>query len=370
MKILMQARVNLYTAPGGDTIQILKTREHLERMGIQCDVSVTPVQDYGPYDLIHLFNYTRIQETYWFAREAKKWGKFVVLSTVYWDNEETERMADLGWRKYLTKRLNLDQIERLKGTWRLVGERQLNRANLNLVMKGFLRLQKEAIQYIDHFLPNSEGEMALFQTRFGQKATLPYTVVPNGVDPELLFEGPGNWDSDLKDCVICVARIDGRKNQLNLAKALRGSSFPLVFVGQPAPNHASYMEKLRDECGPSCYFLGQLPNKEVYRLYGIAKVHCLPSWYETPGLASLEAAAVGCNIVITDRGSTREYFGDYAYYCEPDSVESIREAVFRAYHAPKNEALKRHVLGNFTWAKAAEKTAVAYERVITRARAS
>lgn len=364
MKVLMQARVNLFTAPGGDTVQILKTREHLERLGISCDLSVAPVQDDGPYDIVHLFNYTRIQETYWFAREAKRAGKPVVLSTVYWDNEETERKADLGWRKKLTGKLSIDQIERLKGLWRLVGERQWNKANLNLVRKGFLGLQKEAIGYIDHFLPNSEGEMSLFQSKFGQQKVLPYTVVPNGIDPDMSFDGSPNPYTEYEKCVLCVGRIDGRKNQVNLAKALKGSPFPLVFVGQPAPNHSSYMKKLRDEAGPHCHFLGQLPNREVYRLYGSARVHCLPSWYETPGLASLEAAAAGCNIVVTDRGSTREYFGEYAYYCEPDSVESIRDAVFRAYDAPKSEELKRHVVRNFTWAKAAEKTAEAYERVV------
>lgn len=363
----MQARVNLFTAPGGDTVQIQNTAGFLERMGISCDVSTSTVRDYKPYDLVHLFNYTRIQETYWFAREAKKRNKPVVLSTVYWDNEETERMADLGWRKHLTRYLSLDQIERLKGFWRLIAEGQVNKASLDLVIKGFVRLQMETVKYIDHFLPNSEGEMALFQSKFGFGTDLPYSVVPNGVDPERLESADcTQYDGAFSECVLCVGRIDGRKNQLGIVRALRGSSFPVVFAGQPAPNHSTYMEKIRREAGSSCFFLGQVPNKEVYRLYKLAKVHCLPSWYETPGLASLEAAASGCNIVITNRGSTREYFGEYAYYCEPSSIESIREAVFRAYNTPRNELLKKHILNNFTWEIAAGKTAEAYGHVMNQ----
>ena len=364
MKVLMQARINLFTASGGDTIQILKTSEYLERIGIACDISTASVRDYTSYDIIHLFNYTRIQETSWFAREAKKRGKPVVLSTVYWDNEETERMADLGWRKYLTRFLSLDQIERLKGLWRVIAERQVNKASLNLIIKGFSRLQVETIKYIDYYLPNSEGEMGLFQEKFCHQTILPYSVVPNGVDPKNQLDEPADQGSAFADCVLCVGRIDGRKNQLNLARALKGSSFPVVFVGQAAPNHSSYMEKVRRESGPDCHFLGQVSNNEVHRLYRLARVHCLPSWYETPGLASLEAAAAGCNIVVTDRGSTRVYFGDLAYYCEPDSVESIREAVDRAYNAPRNERLQRHVLENYTWEKAARKTAEAYHYVL------
>jgi len=364
MKVLIQARVNLFKAPGGDTVQIQKTAAFLERLGISCDVLTSSIRDYSPYDIVHLFNYTRIQETALFARQAKKSNMPVVLSTVYWDNEETERLAELGWRKYINKYLNIDQIERLKGLWRLVVERQVNMASLNLVMKGFIQLQMDTIGYIDYYLPNSEGEMALFQAKFGKRSRLPYSVIPNGIDPEIRHHDPVNHDRTFVDCVLCVGRIDGRKNQLNLVRALKGSSFKLVFVGQPGPNHSSYMEKVRKESGPNCYFLGQLPNEKVYQLCRLAKVHCLPSWYETPGLASLEAAATGCNIVITDRGSTKEYFGDFAYYCEPDSLDSIKDAVDIAYNSPKNDRLQKHVLENFTWEKAALKTAEAYEHVL------
>jgi len=38
------------------------------------------------------------------------------------------------------------------------------------------------------------------------------------------------------------------------------------------------------------------------------QVHMLPSWFETTGLSSIEAAVMHCNIVITDKGDTREYF--------------------------------------------------------------
>ena len=44
--------------------------------------------------------------------------------------------------------------------------------------------------------------------------------------------------------------------------------------------------------------------------YAAARVFALPSWFETPGLAALEAALAGCAVVITPYGSTREYFGD------------------------------------------------------------
>jgi len=62
---------------------------------------------------------------------------------------------------------------------------------------------------------------------------------------------------------------------------------------------------------------------------------------------------MGCNLVITDRGDTKEYFGNYAYYCEPDSIGSIRKAIIKACESPINPKLKEHILKNFTWKKTA-----------------
>ena len=46
--------------------------------------------------------------------------------------------------------------------------------------------------------------------------------------------------------------------------------------------------------------------------YAAARVFALPSWFETPGLAALEAALAGARWSITPFGCTREYFGDHA----------------------------------------------------------
>ena len=70
---------------------------------------------------------------------------------------------------------------------------------------------------------------------------------------------------------------------------------------------------------------------ELAPLYRASKVHALPSWSETTGLVSLEAALCGCNIVTTDRGYTRDYFGDMAWYCDPYDNRSIRRAVEAAH---------------------------------------
>ena len=92
-------------------------------------------------------------------------------------------------------------------------------------------------------------------------------------------------------------------------------------------------------------------------------MHVLPSWFETTGLSSLESAASGCNIVITDKGDTAEYFGQYAYYCDPASADSILEAVTKAAAAPVNKALSELITSKYTWQQAARQTAASYETI-------
>jgi glycosyltransferase involved in cell wall biosynthesis len=81
---------------------------------------------------------------------------------------------------------------------------------------------------------------------------------------------------------------------------------------------------------------------------------------ETPGLSSLEAAVMDCNIVATKKGDTYDYFEDYAYYCEPDDVKSITNAIDKAYNAPINPKLKEKILAKYIWEKTAEETIKAY----------
>jgi glycosyltransferase involved in cell wall biosynthesis len=103
------------------------------------------------------------------------------------------------------------------------------------------------------------------------------------------------------------------------------------------------------------------------RYYREAKVHVLPSWFETCGLSSLEAGAMGCNVVVADKGFTREYFGENAFYCDPGNVESIYNAVHEAATSPSQEALQASVLKNYTWQQAARQTLEAYQSVLAGA---
>src|SRR4051812_27680483 len=103
-----------------------------------------------------------------------------------------------------------------------------------------------------------------------------------------------------------------------------------------------------------------------------ATVHALPSFAEGSALASMEAAAAGCPVVVSDRSSEFEYYGDLAVYCNPLDPASIRAAVERAMTLRADDparlaALSEHVAGH-TWDACARATLSAYERTIAAAR--
>jgi len=124
----------------------------------------------------------------------------------------------------------------------------------------------------------------------------------------------------------------------------------------------AYYEQCRAEAGPNITMGDWLGQEELFTAYVNAKLHILPSWFETTGLSSLEAAVMGCNIVVTDKGDTRDYFKDDAWYCEPDDITSIKTAVDVAFNAPYNEMFRKRILEQYTWRRAGEETLTAYKK--------
>jgi glycosyltransferase involved in cell wall biosynthesis len=363
---MMQSRSTLFTNPGGDTIQMLKTAEALRERGCTVSISTELEPDLASYDIVHLFNLTRPQEVYPQARNARRQGRRIVLSPIYVSYREYEQCARSGLLSLVTRHLEPQRIEYLKIMARAVRNLEINRGTLQLMLKGFSSLQRRIIGMSSVMLPNSESEMRRVLSEVKGVRSKNYVVVPNAVDRNVFSA----TNDDLKggvgrcrDSVLCVARIDGVKNQLNLVRAMKGLPWQLLLIGKPA-NHRAYFRQIQKEAGANVKLLGGIDHDSLADYYRTARVHVLASWMETTGLSSLEAGVMGCNLVITDKGDTRDYFGDYAFYCEPDSVESIRAAIVKAYDSPFDPGLKRHIHDNCTWDKAAEKTLEGYRMAL------
>jgi glycosyltransferase involved in cell wall biosynthesis len=356
MKVAFISRSTLYSAPGGDTVQIEQTARELIAIGVDTDILLSNQNiPYKNYSLLHFFNIIRPADI---LRHCKKANKPFVVSTILCSYAEYDKNHRKGMH-LLFSHLPGDSIEYLKtiGRW-LLGRDHL--ASLSYTWKGQRNSILEILRKANMILPNSESEYQRIQQSYFSEAN--YRVIPNGVNPALF-----NADEAIKkdgNLVICAARIEGIKNQLSLIRALNNTRFRLLIIGAPAPNQPDYYNECRKIAAGNVIFVDHVPQEKLVKYYAEAKVHVLPSWFETTGLSSIEAAAMGCNIVITDKGDTREYFGDEAFYCDPSDPKSILAAVEKASTAGPTEKLYRKIMDKYTWRQAAKQTFKAYQSAL------
>jgi glycosyltransferase involved in cell wall biosynthesis len=358
VRILFISRATLFTDRGGDTIQILNTARYLEELGVKVTIRLCNEKiDYSSADLIHFFNIIRPADI---LKHISKSGKPYVVSTVYVDYSEYERKVRKGVAGVLFKILPSDLIEYLKVIARVFTSRE------KIISPSYLFIgQKNAIKKIIHgasmLLPNSNSEYSRIKEKY--RIEKEYRVIPNAIDAAL-FARDTEPTSRNNNLVICVGRIEGRKNQLNLVKALNGSRFQLLIIGSASPNQKKYSQECKKIAGSNVSFIDAIAQEKLIGYYKIAKVHVLPSWFETTGLSTLEAAAMGCNVVITEKGDTREYFENLAYYCDPDSTVSIFNAVKRAAENDVDKRLQQKIFSAYTWRTTAKLTLRAYNDIL------
>lgn len=359
MKIAFITRSTLYTVKGGDTFQIVNTASELNRLGVMVDIKLTnePV-DYNQYDLLHFFNIVRPADI---VRHIEKSNKPFVVSPNLVNYHEYDQLYRKGIAGHLFRFLSKNSIEYIKTIARwLQGNDAL--ATTSYLWKGHKQSIKEILQKAALILPNSTLE---YEQLAEYNSRLPlYTVIPNGIDP-VLFSSHASTPKD-PSLILCVARIEGIKNQLNLIKALNNTEYRLIIIGAPAPNQLSYYYECRKLAAGNISFINHLPQEALVPWYQKASVHILPSWFETCGLSTLEAAAMDCKVVITEKGYTREYFENEAEYCDPGSPQSILQAVEKAAIKTGSEKLRKKIFNHYTWQQAAFRTADAYKQVLSQ----
>lgn len=350
-------RASLFTVPGGDTVQVTQTAKWLEKLDVKVDIRLTgtPI-DYSAYDLFHFFNLNRPADI---IAHLPKIRKPLFISPILVDYSEYDKQYRRGVSGMILRKFPQPANEYIKtiSRWIKGNDRLPPR---NYIWNGHSESILKILQRTTALLPNAESEKKELVKKFN--VSTPSFVIPNGID-HTIFKRGSNGTRDSK-MVLCVARIEGIKNQFNLIQAMNGTSFTLYCIGSYAPNQFSYYKACRELAGENIIFKDRMPQEELVTFYQKAKVHVLPSWFETCGLSSLEAAAMGANIVITAKGFTRDYFGSEAFYCDPGHPLSIRNAIEEAAHAELNATLQERILNEYTWERAAAETLKAYKRFL------
>lgn len=332
-----------FQAPGGGENQAIQTARYLEAIGVDVRPFVPWTDRLERSRLIHLFGMSR--EGLELARMARSRGVPLALSPICW--VEPRAMADSS--DYL-------RTSWLRARW----------AAKEWVPR-WPCWRRELLDLADVILPNSEAEARQLARYFGADRRK-VRVVPNGVEDRFGMADPTAFREvvGLSDFVLYVGRIEPRKNVLRLIQATRTAGLPLVIIGDPVPGHQAYAEACRPPSDGSVRWLPRIEHDDpmLASAFAAARVFALPSWFETPGLAALEAALAGAAVVLTPIGCTTEYFGNRVAYARPDRVAEIARQLRLAWDEGPDPTLSPLIRARYLWPVVARQTADAYDSII------
>ncbi|MCA0998661.1 glycosyltransferase [Alloyangia pacifica] len=353
------------TTLGGPSVRVPRSAEALRQIGQPAQASSFRGAAEIAEDMVHLFNVWPPDSALAALRALKAAGKRVVFSPIYLDFSQMPLWEPL-------------QQPGLAASDRAALRRQLRqRGAHHEILPGFHAMIREMLALADHVILLSETERSALAQIGAAPPPERTSLVHNPVDAALWQEADpalfraAHLPAGAGDYLACIGRVEPRKNQLTLARALHGLPLHLALIGHAAD--ASYAERIRAELGPRLIRPGRLePGGEMLRsaLAG-ARAFVLPSWAEGASLAALEAAAAGVPLVLSDSSSEREYFGDLARYCDPGDPASLRAAITATLAdrdaAARAAELRAHVGRKLDWHSYAAATAKAYRQAATQA---
>ncbi|KJJ85234.1 group 1 glycosyl transferase [Candidatus Omnitrophus magneticus] len=344
MKVAFYAYPSSFQNPGGGEVQLIKTKEALEKQGVSVKLFDQWNDKLQDFDILHVFG--SVKDCVGLMETARNLNVKVVLSPIFWSNfdraffesENVSRKAELTLRHLL-----------------------------KLLIPVFPSGRRRTMVLSNVLLPNSIMEKNQIKRLFAVPESK-MSVVPNGVDDSFAYAEPSEFVKKfgIKNFILYTGRIEPRKNQLNFIRAMKGFDAPIVFIGKAVSDYQTYYDACRKEAGKNVHFLGYIDHGSslLRSAYSAASVFALTTWFETPGLSALEAALAGGKIVITPSGSTREYFLEMVRYARPHKLDEIRQKVEEAYSAPPEPKLKEHIIKNYTWEKIAFLTKSAYKNIL------
>ncbi len=343
MRILLAANQTLMLNKGGPTYVILQMKKELAKLGYQVEYfdywndNLTLKKD----DIVHLF--LASLSTYSLAVNLHQYGANYVVTPIFY----SKHSANLLKLYMLLEKLSKPVLKRSYSDYYFT---------------------KTVCDFAEFVLPNTKKEASLLVNGLSISPQKTF-VVPNGVEKRFADSSDELWLKKFgyKDFILYVGHLGAeRKNGVNIIKALSKIDEKAVIIANVLDTaEGKYCRELIEK-SKNITLIEWLnhDDKLLESAYAACKAFILPTHYETPGIAAMEAALAGANIVITPFGGTKEYFKDYAIYANPFSVDDIIAKTEQALILPKNEKLKKHIMENYLWEKVAKRTVKFYEKIV------
>lgn len=381
MKIIYFVRKNFYSSFGGDTVQVTKIKQMMEKM---FDVDIEIILDSNSlitnmnFDILHVWGINASPILDKIVLDAKSKNKKIIINSIYWNVSHSlllkyfiSNCFNYNIFPCLEKFNTIFSIYILNTITKLMPQYREKTCYI-FGSKNYKEYRINSITNADYIIPNADEEGVLLCNDIGlnyEEVKTKFFSIPNAVDVSKLNKECNEIIlPNLTDFVIEAAGIEPLKNQLSIVKALMNNkNIPIVFAG--AIRDERYFKKIKEiaEKRGNVFFTGKIKEEQLFDLYKRAKVHVLSSFRESPGLSTLEALICGTQIVVSNEKfcPIKYYkFDKYGFVCNPYDVNSIRNSILNAYNNPKDISLPDDYIKFFSYENAAKMTYEVYEKVI------
>lgn len=248
-------------------------------------------------------------------------------------------------------------IDTIEPVWKYRIASLLNFKKLRLETPNYVI--RKSRPYIKHWLVRSQYEFDYVNKAYDVPADQ-ISIVPLSYRIEECNEYPPKEVF----CLHVSKLTDGRKNVMRLMEAAVKYKFNLILAGSIHSEEAFEPFRKIIEANKNITYLGRVSDEELKDLYKRAKVFALPSINEGVGMVAVEAASYGCDIVVTEIGGPKEYYGDMAFVVNPYNVDAIGQAVCKAMEAKNLQPkLMEHVKRNYSLEKCVESLVDIYKKI-------
>ena len=342
MRVLFSSYQSISLMKGGPTYKIKCLKESLEKLSVKVDLfDQWNNESLQNYDLVHIFN--AHSGTYHLAKSLQNKNIQYLVNPIFYSKHSKNTI-----RLYLFLQSQINKI--FKGTM----------SEISMV--------KDVCKNSQLIMPNTKSEEDII--KYGMTLNnLNFKTIHNGVEKRFFNCDPSLFIKkyNISDFILHVGHIGAnRKNTLRFLKAINKIDYPVVIIGNVLNNDEG--KKCLDliHSNNNILFLDWVGHSDpiLESAYAASKVFVLPSLYETPGRAALEAGLAGCNIAITQYGGTKEYFSNYVNYINPYSIQSIQKAIINGINDVKSSKLSNHINNNFLWDKIAKQIKTEYIKII------
>lgn len=362
---------------GGDAVQIRHTARWLERLGHRVVTEQTDQPDCRGFDLVHVFNCRHPDAFAAQVDGARKQGLPVVVSPIWiplgealWGSRTAMAVLQQAVHNPASASEGFGYLHQRSMVLQL-GERQLTYPLGDASVQEGNRRIGALLQQVDALLPNSWLELQSVRRDLLWHGGC-FAVAPYGVDPGPFLQADPDpfrrWSGIEGPFVLQAGRVEPAKNSAMLLWALKDMGLKVVLAGS-TDIWPEYVELCQAIGGDRLTLVDHLPPQLLASAYAAASCHALPSWCETCGLVSLEAALCGTPVVGSTVGHEVEYLQGDAWLADPADPGSIRLAVEQAIAAGRDSQrprrLRQRVLEQFNWLRTAEATEALYQRILS-----